>query len=158
MWILFKIIVFVGAFFFRLAGKYFSRFNVLHHEFNSKPYFIKLSKNKKTIESTTFGIDFKCTSIFKITKEGYFDRLFKGVMVVNEVQTGDPDFDASHYIASDDSTFRQMIKSDHDLRYAITQLFKNNCRYIFCDGSTLWVSFPGDQQENFFSYRKVFLS
>lgn len=149
MWIIFKLIISVGAFFFRLGGKFFARIGLSRGEVNGCSYFIKIKKTKHSIINTSIGIDFKCNAIFKITKEGHWDRLFKKLLIVEEVQTGDVEFDKKFYIASDAPAFKMAIKHDPKIREVIHELFGNSCQHIFCDGYTLWCTFPGDERDNF---------
>ncbi len=94
MWILIKLAVMFGAFFYRLRGKVLSR-GFSSGEVEGNPYFIHQQKKSNVLVGTRVGIDFKCPSVFTITKEGYWDRLFKSLMMNEEVQTGDGDFDQS---------------------------------------------------------------
>jgi hypothetical protein len=143
MWLLIKIIITVIAFVIRFFGKHFQRKSSFDREFEGVPYLVKEHRNKTNITATDIKIPFECGSVFKITKEGSLDRLFKTLGLAEEFQTGDEAFDQSYYLATDCSAFRAEVKLDQATRKLVKEQFLLGCDYIFCDGFTLTIRYKG---------------
>lgn len=149
MWIIIKLAMTFGVFFLRLFAKHFRtlggpRDNV----FDGVVCYVRPKSSKGQIFSTDFGIEFKCNSVFKLTKETDWDRFFKDFGLANELQTGDSEFDRRIYIASDSSAFRDKIKNDPQSREHIKNLFQSGCEYISGDGKAIWIHFKGDKTKD----------
>lgn len=74
-------------------------------------------------------------TVFKLTKEGYFESVFKFFGFNGEFQTGDAEFDRTVYIASDHPFFCGLLKQQPELRAQIRSLFSEyDAESISSDG------------------------
>lgn len=148
MWILVKVGISALAFFIRLFAKYINRTLYKKESFQNATYYQRTLSSKNKVALTSFGLTLKSQSLFKITRESSWDHFFKKLGLVDEIQTGDNEFDKTFYIASDCREFRNEIRTDTKTRQLLLQIFDAGCTSIRCDGETVWFHFPGNQAYN----------
>ena len=156
MWILIKIIFLFIAFFLRIFAKFWplmagriieskiisgTNVKIIIHGDRS-------STEGTTTEGTTLLLDFPCRSIFRLSQETNIDRYFKKIGFSVEIQTGDKNFDKHIYIESDSPAFSDEIKRDENSRKLIMGLFNQGCKYIRCDGKSLFIYFDSDRRKD----------
>jgi hypothetical protein len=148
MWIIFKLLISLGALYYQFLSKYVSPSGLRKSKLNELIYFFKKDNFNEFNTSSTLGLELKNKITFKITKESYWDKFFKQVGFSHEFQTGNQNFDEKYYIASDDSSFCQKIATDSKISELIDELFKSNCSYIFSNGLMIWAKFLDDRSKD----------
>jgi hypothetical protein len=104
---------------------------------------VSRSTNKGTTYWTQFAAELEIPCVFKLTREKWYDRLFKFFGIAVEIQSGDVMFDRLIYIACDHPEFSREIQLDARSRKLITGLLTEDCRFISCDGHTLFIRYDG---------------
>lgn len=149
MWIVFKLVVAILAFFYRAIQSYHIGITKPDHVQDGVSFYFKSKSDKKgIIYESRIGIPFKSKSIFKITRETQADKFFKQIGLANEIQTLDKSFDSRFYVASDSSNFRDEIRIDVQTREFIAQIFKRGCEDITGTGKMIWFNFFGDHTKS----------
>jgi hypothetical protein len=162
MWILIRIGVAIGAFFFKLFARQLGSFRDSGNSITilGIPIFVNTDQHKNTIESTTFKVNFDSKYVFKFTKENWFDRLMKTIGVANEIQSGAKEFDSHIYVASDSRRFMQQVCHESSIRELINNLFLGGCKYIHSDGKSIEIEFPNDhssEKESMENFVKLYV-
>ncbi len=148
MWIVFKLVVAILAFFYRAVRSYHTGIAKPEHIQDGVAFYLKTKANKKDVYETQIGIPLKSKSIFRITRETQADKFFKKIGLADEIQTTDKSFDNRFYIASDSTSFRDEIKLDEQTRNLIAELFKRGCEDITGTGRMIWFGFFGDHSKS----------
>ncbi len=93
-------------------------------------YEIKLTLDKKQEHVTRVEVGVACGDgiSFTLTRERLHDVVAKQVGLIEECQTGDPAFDDTVYIRSDDRVVHRMLQTDRVLRESLLQLI-DACPY-----------------------------
>lgn len=148
MWILLKIFVALFAFLARYSTKSFQTWGTEEKNHNGESYLEKIKRTKNSVASTSFGFPSKGKTLFKITKESFWDRMAKTIGLAVEFQTGDRHFDEHYYLACDSEGLQKAIQEDVGIRDLVHGLFQAGCQSIAGDGTHLWVKFPYDRSDD----------
>ncbi|UYL07360.1 hypothetical protein B9G69_009910 [Bdellovibrio sp. SKB1291214] len=158
MWLILKILFSSIAFAIRYSGRSFrvrlGTENTITHE-GIEVFSVVVSSKNGTILNTTWNREFKCPTVFKLTRESRWDRFFKSWGLAEEIQTQDLPFDNLVYIACDSTSFMRKIQQDRETRQWVMELFNSGCKHISCDGNFIRAHFPGDTRSDIES-AKVF--
>lgn len=138
MWILLRFATLIAVYCARLLWRGHSGAS---QRFGDLEIAVHHSKNKRgEITRLWFGLPYAQPVLFRLSREGALDRWFKAVGLASEQQSGDADFDALVYVASDHYGFGRLLKASRDARAAIWALLvDNDARSIFSDGRFVWV-------------------
>ncbi len=105
-----------------------------------KIYYFGGSKNSQPYFSISLSGDIPVKSKgFYLTKETSFDRFFKKLGLVSEIQTGDEEFDNLFFINSSDDIFTKMFLSNPKNRDLIKEIYKLGYNQIFIQNKKIEV-------------------
>lgn len=138
MWILFRILVAVGAFIYRLINRFLPKYTT--KEYSNTPLYTSNYKKGEQIFAHKAGFSLKSNFIFKFSKETSTDKFFKKTGLSTEFSTGDKSFDKKVYIASDHPQFHLLIKKNKEIRNTILELFSLGIDSVFADGKIIWIT------------------
>lgn len=139
MWIVIRIIVTIGALVFRFVSRHSPA--GADGTVDGEPYsFTQETDKDGKIKSIHIGLRLKTPVLFKLTREGFWDRLFKSLDLAEEFQTRHAQFDQTIYIACDHITFMGILKENKKARGIILNLFKDGFDSIYSDGENLWMT------------------
>ena len=94
-------------------------------------------KSKRFPIELKLGTDCFSAGSFKVTREGFLEKLFKGIRVSSEIQTGDSLFDATCYISTETEPFAASYFGMPEKRGAILDLMEMGFREVRLDGKQL---------------------
>lgn len=108
---------------------------------------------QRVITKIYWGLALKTPLVFALTREGWWDRVWKALGLATEVETGDAGFDRKIYVAGDHPALHRLLTEDAGLRERIVNLFSRGAVRIFSDGGHLWVesaelAYPSDRDLN----------
>jgi hypothetical protein len=138
MWILFRVLIAVGAFIYRLINRFLPKYTT--REYSNTALYTTKYKQGEQIFTHKAGFLLKSNIIFKFTKETSTDKFFKKIGLSTEYRTGDKIFDKNVYIASDHPQFHLLIRKNKDIRHTIIELFSLGIDSIFADGKIIWIT------------------
>ena len=93
--------------------------------------------SKNSPSSFRVEIDAPSDKLFKVAREGGFDRLSKRLGISTEIQTGDRDFDENFYITTNDNKFIQSFFGSSAKRQAVRDIFSNGFNRVEHDGKRM---------------------
>lgn len=144
MWIFLKLLAAGVMFLNRMSSRTFETRSWTAEEVDGENVKVSRSVHKGKTTETQFAVKLKVPFVFRMTREKWYDLLFKALGTSVEIQSGDPAFDQLIYVASDQPEFAHEIQSNAHSRMLITRLFLEDCLWVSCDGRFLIATFKGD--------------
>jgi hypothetical protein len=135
MWIVFRLVLAVGGFIVRYLSRGWHP--NLRREFEGLEYFEKVHSSKKKTLGFDLGADLTTPTWITLHPESPIDRVFKGLGIANEVQTGDAAFDEKVYVTCDHPHVWQVLRATTALREVILHAFSNGYSRIHFDGTVV---------------------
>lgn len=148
MWILLKLAAAVFGFALRLYGRRFSLSSGNVQTREGVPLRVRLHTNKGTVYWTDVTAQVVLPCAFKLTREKWYDLLFKRIGLSVEIQSGDRGFDEWVYIACDHPDFARLMQLDPETRALILRLMPKECRFLLSDGKTLTARWSGGHAQD----------
>ena len=110
----------------------------------------KDENRQRVIKKIYWGLALKTPLVFALTREGWWDRVWKVLGLATELETGDEGFDRKIYVAGDHPALHRLLTENARLREQIVNLFARGAVRIFSDGGHLWVesaelAYPSDR-------------
>ncbi len=102
------------------------------------------AKNKQP-SSLRVWVEARSGGSFKLTREGWFDRLGQSLGICCEIKTGDEEFDRAIYITTDYPQFAAAAFAGPSPRQAAVDVLDKNFTEINHDGSTISATVPAFQ-------------
>jgi hypothetical protein len=107
-------------------------------EFEGRPYqYVYHAGSRNRRASFRVRIDCPSPGDFEVSAESRFDRVFKKLGIVAELQTGDPDFDRRFYINTNSVRFCRAYFANGDVRQTVRGIADLGYTAITLKGSTL---------------------
>ena len=148
MWVVLKLLAFIVTFNYK---KLFKRRLTGDAELvNNTLIYRNVTIRNRSTYFTDFNVEFYSPYFFKLTREAWYDKVFKFLGLAIESQTGDRDFDRKVYVDCDDRRLYKILRHDIRIRKAILDLFSTNCHSITHFGDFMRVRF---KDERFFSQK-----
>lgn len=141
MWILVRVLFAIGVFVHRMIFDRRERVKSegLRCQKTGQTYFPISRAVDKTIKVVGIMLPLEFPCPFRLTKESYLDRMFKGAGLAREFQINDPRFDDLIYLACDDENLRRVLSETPEARAIFIELFEKGAERIIVDGRHLCI-------------------
>jgi hypothetical protein len=102
-------------------------------------HYTHVRRHKGSIQGFAVGVGLDVPISFRFHRESGADRLFKGLGLTTEVQSGDPRFDDEVYVMGDHPALGSLLKRSPQLRDAVRAALADGFHSVTCDGQVLWL-------------------
>ncbi|MBI3550124.1 MAG: hypothetical protein HY078_13890 [Elusimicrobia bacterium] len=137
MWVLARLLLAAGTFLLKL--RYRASLPAARGAFRGRPYFVRVDRNKGRIVRRELGMRLTTPVVFRMHPERLWDRFFKALGFIDELQTGDEEFDRRVYVVCDHPLLAVTLMGSPDARAKIREAADMGFPIVYSDGNALWL-------------------